>query len=63
MIAELVKAGKRFGVSAVSHKVISNLLESAVEAAGRTGVAMRCVQKIGQALPGGVDGDRRVRRQ
>ena len=31
MIVELVKRGKRVGVSAVSHKVIDNLLRSALE--------------------------------
>ena len=34
MIVELVKRGKRVGVSAVSHKVIDNLLRSALKAAG-----------------------------
>lgn len=46
MIAALVKAGKRVGVTAVSHKVITNLLKSAVEAAAEVGVNLHCVQKV-----------------
>jgi len=48
MIAALVKAGKRVGVTAVSHKVISNLLTSTLEAADEIDVDMHCVQKIGE---------------
>jgi predicted RecB family nuclease len=45
MIAALVKAGKRVGVTAVSHKVIVNLMEAAVEAADKTGLSMTCVHR------------------
>jgi predicted RecB family nuclease len=45
MIAALVKAGKRVGVTAVSHKVILNLMQAAVEAADKTGVSMTCVHR------------------
>jgi predicted RecB family nuclease len=58
MIAALVKAGKRVGVTAVSHKVIINLMEAAVEAAAKTGVSMQCAHKgdSGEAeLPGITD--------
>jgi len=60
MIAALVKAGKRVGVTAVSHKVIVNLMEAAVEAAADQGVTMACVHKgdSGEdALPGITDSD------
>ena len=38
LIAELVKRGKRIGVTAVSHKVIRNLLDKAVERGTKKGV-------------------------
>jgi predicted RecB family nuclease len=46
MICELVKQGKKIGVTALSHKVIRNLLDTVVEAAqekGATGV--RCMHR------------------
>lgn len=46
MICELVKRGKKIGVTALSHKVIRNLLDKVVEAAhekGATGV--RCMHR------------------
>ena len=46
MIVELVKQRKRIGVSAVSHKVISNLLQSALDAAGENGAGVRCLHKV-----------------
>ncbi len=33
MICELVRAGKKVGVTAVSHKVIKNLMKAVIEAA------------------------------
>jgi uncharacterized protein len=46
MICELVKRGKKVGVTALSHKVIRNLLESVVEAAQEKGVArIRCMHR------------------
>jgi predicted RecB family nuclease len=45
MICTLVRAGKRVGVSAVSHKVIRNLLEATLDAAAEEGCAIACVQK------------------
>jgi uncharacterized protein len=47
MICELVRAGKRVGVSAVSHKVIRNLLEAARAAAEEEGIELDCIQKTG----------------
>ncbi len=46
MICEAVAAGKKVGITAVSHKVIRNLLEEAVAAASQEGLKIRCVQKI-----------------
>ena len=46
MICDLVHAGKKVGVCAQSHKVIRNLLEAVVEAAGEERVVMKCVQKV-----------------
>jgi uncharacterized protein len=51
MICALVAAGKKVGVTANSHKVITNLLEEALEAAAETGLAMSCVQKVREAAP------------
>jgi uncharacterized protein len=45
MIVELVKAGKKVGVTANSHKVISNLLSALCKAAGETGTKLSIVQK------------------
>ncbi len=45
MIIELVKAGKRVGITAGSHKVISNLLSTLCEVAGETNTKLRIVQK------------------
>jgi uncharacterized protein len=48
MICELVRAGKKVGITAVSHKVIRNLLERAVEAATEEGLRLECIQKVGE---------------
>ena len=45
MIVELVKAGKRVGTTAGSHKVISNLLSALCKAAARTNTRLSIVQK------------------
>jgi len=46
MICELVSRGKKIGVTALSHKVIRNLLEAVVEAAQRKDVAgVRCMHR------------------
>lgn len=56
MICDLVRAGKRVGVTANSHKVISHLLEGALQASIDGDVTMRCVQKVGDApaAPGAI---------
>lgn len=47
MICELVRQGKRVGITATSHKVIRNLLDEVVKAAGEEKVTgLRCVQKV-----------------
>lgn len=45
MIVALVDAGKRVGITANSHKVITNLLEHVCRAARETGVQLRAIQK------------------
>jgi predicted RecB family nuclease len=47
MICELIRRGKKVGITATSHKVISNLLNEVVKAAAETGLhGLRCVQKV-----------------
>ena len=47
MICELVRQGKRVGITATSHKVIRNLLDEVVKAAGEEKLAhFKCVQKV-----------------
>ncbi|HEV7672495.1 MAG TPA: TM0106 family RecB-like putative nuclease [Thermoanaerobaculia bacterium] len=48
MIVELARQGKRVGVTAVSHKVITNLLEAAAKAAEAEGFDLRCLQKVSE---------------
>ncbi len=48
MIVELVKAGKRVGVTATGHKVIGNLLDEVARAAVEQGVSVRIGQKPGR---------------
>lgn len=45
MIVELVRTGKKVGITAVSHKVISNLLDATCEAAGEAKVELKIIQK------------------
>src|SRR5262249_42796357 len=46
MICDLVRAGKRVGICAVSHKVVKNLLDGVLDAATEERVIVRCVQKV-----------------
>ncbi len=46
MVCELVRAGKRVGITAVSHKVIRNLIDEVVKAADEADLALTCVQKV-----------------
>jgi len=45
MIACLVKAGKRVGITANSHTVIRRLLDEVVKAGAELGVPLQCIQK------------------
>ncbi|HEX7949404.1 MAG TPA: AAA domain-containing protein, partial [Candidatus Limnocylindrales bacterium] len=45
MIATLLRAGKRVGITSNSHKVIGNLLAKALEAAELEGIAVSAVQR------------------
>jgi len=52
MICELVRRGKKIGVTALSHKVIRKLLEEVVTAAKEESVAqVRCLQKTDDEPP------------
>ncbi len=53
MIACLVNAGKKVGITATSHKVIRRLLDEVVKAGEELGVGLRCIQKTDD----GEDGD------
>jgi predicted RecB family nuclease len=47
MICEFVRQGKRVGITATSHKVIRNLLDEVVKAAGAEKLTgLKCVQKV-----------------
>jgi predicted RecB family nuclease len=48
MIVELVKHGRRVGITATSHKVISNLLGQVCKVAREASVALRAVQKANE---------------
>jgi uncharacterized protein len=49
MICELVRQGKKVGITAMSHKVIRKLLDDVVEAAQElTFEGLRCVQKVNE---------------
>lgn len=45
MICALIRAGKRVGITANSHKVIRNLLDEVTRAAREQGINVSCVQK------------------
>ena len=45
MIVELVRSGRRVGITAVSHKVISNLLREVCKVATELRISVTCVQK------------------
>jgi predicted RecB family nuclease len=46
MIVDLARAGKRVGVCAVSHKVITNLLLEVVRASSASGGRVPCLQRV-----------------
>lgn len=46
MICALAREGKTVGITANSHKVIRNLLDEVVVAAGEQSIPIRCIQKL-----------------
>jgi hypothetical protein len=48
MIISLIRAGKKIGISALSHKVIAGLLNKIVEAAAKEKIDVRIIQKVGE---------------
>jgi len=54
MICDLVRAGRKVGVCAQSHKVIRNLLSEVVKAAKAEGVSISCLQKTDDEATDGV---------
>ncbi|MEO7085451.1 MAG: TM0106 family RecB-like putative nuclease [Gemmatimonadaceae bacterium] len=56
MICELVKQGKKVGVTATGHKVIRNLLDAVLEQAKQTGVDLRLGHKCDDDETAGEEG-------
>ena len=60
MICELVRQGKKVGITAISHKVIQNLLIEVIKAANEAGLkGLNCMQKVNEkpdAAPPGITG-------
>ena len=52
MICDLVRAGKKVGVTSNSHKVIRNLLDAVVGAAETEGLRFQCIEKTDGSAPG-----------
>lgn len=48
MICALVRQGKKVGITAVSHKVIRNLLDETLEAAASEGLALQALHKVSE---------------
>ena len=49
MICELVHQGKKVGITAISHKVIRNLLLEVIKAANEAGLErLNCMQKVNE---------------
>jgi uncharacterized protein len=48
MIVELVGQGRRVGITAVSHKVIGNLLDEVCRTAAKNGIPLKAVQKASE---------------
>jgi len=53
MICQLVRDGKRVGITATSHKVIRNLLDAVAEQADKLGVTVRLAHKNGDGSDSG----------
>ncbi len=52
MITGLLAAGRRVGISATSHKVISNFLTEVLRAADESGVEVHAAQKVSEGVEG-----------
>jgi predicted RecB family nuclease len=48
MIVDLVTQGRKVGITAVSHKVVSNLLDEVCRTAAKNGVPLKAVQKASE---------------
>ncbi len=48
MILSLVKAGKKIGITALSHKVITGLMQKVIKAAAQKGVQVNCMRKVSE---------------
>jgi uncharacterized protein len=48
MVVELVRQGRRVGITAVSHKVIGNLLDEVCRTAAKYGIPLKAVQKASE---------------
>ena len=48
MICALVRANKKVGITANSHKVVRNLLDAVVSAAEKAGETVSCIQKVSE---------------
>ncbi|MBS2028777.1 MAG: TM0106 family RecB-like putative nuclease [Deltaproteobacteria bacterium] len=57
LIVDLVRAGKKVGITANSHKVIVNLLDEACDLARKDGVALHPIQKTSEAHQRSTDPD------
>jgi AAA domain-containing protein/RNase H-like protein len=55
MILELVKNGRRVGITATSHKVIGNLLDAVCDAAREAELSLRVIQKVTNKADGFID--------
>jgi predicted RecB family nuclease len=51
MICTLAQAKKRIGITANSHRVIRNILDEVVRAAGELGIHMGCIQRVRKSEP------------
>src|SRR5881296_2753859 len=51
MICALVRANKKVGVTAVSHRVIRTLLEEVVKAAAKEKLTVECLHKVNTKAP------------
>jgi uncharacterized protein len=52
LICELVAQGAKVGITAVSHKVIGNLLTAVITAAGERHMPIACIQKVSELEEG-----------